>query len=446
MKGEQFYRGIMRIANEVFSGMEFLIIAHDRSEGLTRFALSGIHQNMSTDSFELSILILKDNRIAIVNSNDFSKSSLEDLRENALQILENSPELPFKFKLPPLRLDFPHEYVDPDMLKIRPEDRAGVFDLIKSKADEKGLQAFGFISTEVSDLAIMSSNGLFLYANFSKASFNTVLLNDKGTGSYTSGIGKNLESLKVEEKVDGITDLALKNVPTIEIDPGEYTVILGPEAVATLFSYFSYAATNGFYHEIGTSSSVKFLGKRIGPEFLNFKDDPEDERQIPIPFDLFGIKRETFPIIENGVFKNVLYSYGAHLMFGRQPTGHTVSLSDIEFAFPMNPVLEGGEVSKEELFSKVDKGLYVHRFHYMNVVDLSELILTGMTRDGLFLVEGGEITKAVRNLRFNVNFYELMGNLKALSRETYVIDNEYIGFVSPYALIEGFRFTSKTDH
>ncbi len=446
MKGEQFYRGLMRIINEVFSGMEFLAVASDRSEGLTRFALSEIHQNMHRESFEISLLLLKDNRIAVVNTNGFSKDSLENLKENAVRIIESSPELPFEFKMPPLRLDFPHENVDPSMIEVKPEDRARVFDEIRSTADERDLKAFGYVSTEVSDVAIMSSNGLFLYANLSKASFNTVLLNENGTGSYTSGFGKSLDDLDFSSKVKEISDLASRNVPAVEVDPGEYTVILGPEAVSTLFFYFSYASLNGFYHELGTSSSTRYLGEKIGPDFLNFKDDPEDERQIPIPFDMVGIKRTTFPIIENGVFKNVLYSYGSHLMFGKESTGHTVSLSNLEFAIPLNPVLEGGDLSKDELFSKVDKGLYVHRFHYMNVVDLSEMILTGMTRDGLFLVESGEITQAVKNLRFNVRFYDLVKNLRALSKEVQRVEGGYTGFVAPYALFDGFTFTSKTDH
>ena len=445
MRGEQFYRGLMRIMNDVFAGYEFLAAASDKRRDLTRFANSEIHQNVSNEDSSLTVLLFKNNRMLVLSANDFSQPTLKKLREVADDSIESLPEIQYSFKMPPLRMAFPFEKAEPSMKDVSPEKRAEIFDLIKDRGDKRNLKAFGYVANDFEEAVVMSTSGLFLYATYSAADYNVVYLNESGSGSYASSTAPSFEKLNLEEKLDEIAELAEKNVPEAEIDPGEYVVVLGPEAFATLFSYFSHAALNGFSYEIGTSSAVKYLGKKVGPEFLNFKDDPKDERLVGIEFDTTGVMRDTFGIIENGTFKNVLYSYGTALRFSKEPTGHSISLENLDLAFTLNPVITGGDLEKEKLFSKVDRGLYVHRFHYVNVVDPGELILTGMTRDGFFLIENGRITKALRNMRFNVNFYEVLKNLKAMSVEEEVV-NSFVPTVAPYALVEGFRFTSKTDH
>ena len=446
MRSDQYYRNLMRLFSDTFPGYEFLVSAQSTRRDLTRFANSEIHQNVSTNSMNFTAIFLKNKKIAIVSGNDDTLEGLKRLKEQVDEIMENSPEVPFEFKMPPLRMEYPYYMDEEEMKNIPPETRAKFFDMVKDLAASKNLKAFGYVANTTGDFSVFSTTGLFLYMSYTSADFNTVLLNESGSGSYTSGSAKNFESLDIERKIKETVELATKNVPNDEIDPGSFTVILGPEATATLFMYFAFGALNGLWHELGTSSSVKFLGKKVGPDFLNFKDDPNDERLIKFPFDAVGSKRETFPIIENGTFKNVLYPYGAALMFGKEATGHTFNLKELDFAFPANPVIGDGTLTKEELFSKVDKGLYIHRFHYVNIVDPSSLTLTGMTRDGLFLVERGEITKAVKNMRFNVNFYELMKNLKAFSKEQDSVGEYLSPIIAPYALFEGFTFTSKTDH
>ncbi len=445
MRGEQFYRGLMRIMNDAFAGYEFLASVSNKKRDLTRFANSEIHQNVSIEESGLSIMLVKNNKLLVLKSNDFSQAALKSLRERADEMIGHVPELPYKFKMPPLRMTFPFEKADPSMKEVSPSKRAQMFDMVKSKAEEKNLKAFGYIANDFEEDVVMSTSGLFLYATYSAADYNVVMMNDSGGSSYASGFAKSLEELDINEKSSEVAKLASMNIPRAEIEPGEYTVVLGPEAVATMFLYFAYSALNGMAYEMKTSSAVKYLGKKVGPEFLNFSDDPKDERLMGIEFDAVGEERKTLPIIENGEFKSVLYAYGTALRFGKDPTGNTVSLENMDMAFPLNPVVKGGEVSKQDLFNSVNEGIYIHRFHYVNVVDHSELVLTGMTRDGLFLIENGQITKALRNMRFNVSFYDLMRKLKGLSKEQEVISSS-VPMVVPYAVFEGFKFTSKTDH
>ncbi len=445
MRGEQFYRGLMRIMNDVFAGYEFLATVSDKTRDLTRFANSEIHQNVSNEDSQLSLMLFKGNKLMVLKSNDLSSDALKRLRKKADEMMEHVPKLPYEFRMPPLRMAFPLEKADPSMKNVHPSRRAELFDLIRSKADERNLRAFGYIANDFEEDVVMSTSGLFLYATYSASDCNIVMMNEDGGSSFISGAGKNLDDLSVDQKASKVAELASRNIPKAEIEPGEYTVILGPEAVATLFFYFSYGALNGMAYELGTSSAVKYLGQRIAPEFLSFKDDPKDERLVGIEFDAVGSERKTLPIIENGEFKRVLYAYGTALRFDKEPTGSTVSLENLDMSFPLNPVVSGGDTPVEELFKTVSKGIYIHRLHYVNIVDPSEMVLTGMTRDGLFLIENGEMTRALRNMRFNVSLYDLFSKLKGLSTEEEVVSSS-VPAVVPYALFEGFRFTSKTDH
>ncbi len=444
MRGEQFYRGLLRIMNDIFAGYEFLATVNDKRRDLTRFASSQIHQNVSTEDTTLNVLVLKGKKLMALSSSDISTEALKKLRKIVDESIEALPDLPYDFKMPPLRMALPYEKADPSMKDVPPSKRAEVFDLIKSKADERNLKAYGYIANDHEEVVVMSTSGLFLYATYSAVDYNVVLMNDQGGSSYASGAAPTFEELDIEEKIEQTAELALKNVPQAEIEPGEYRVILGPEAVAELFSYFAFAALNGFSYEIGTSSAVKYLGRKVAPEFLTFKDDPADGRLVGIEFDAVGTARSTLDIIEKGELKRVLYGYGTALRFGKEPTGHTVNLENLDQTFTLNPVITGGDVPKDRLFEMLDKGIYIHRLHYVNVVDPSELVLTGMTRDGFFLVEGGKVTKALRNMRFNVNFYEMLKGIEAMSQEEEIV-NAFVPTVAPYILTK-FTFTSKTDH
>lgn len=442
MKGENFYRNLFRLMNEHFTGMKFLCAVSNSEGALTRFANSEIHQNVFEKKSSISVLATKENRIAIATTNDLSINGLKETRKKLEQMLENSTPLDYEFKLPEVSVGYPVENLCDSVRNASAEDRAQIFDRI-IKASGKDVQAFGYISDNIFENAIIASNGMFIYQAYSSAGFNFVALSDSGSG-YVSSTAKGYKDLDVDKKIQRAIEFAKKSKDPVEVDPGLYTVILGPEAVSDLFFYFSYVCTNGYMHELKMSPSVRFLGQKIGPDYLNVYDDPSHQMQVPLIYDLCGKKRERTPIIEKGVFKNIFYSHGAALRFNKKPTGHTVSLEDLDFAIAANLVVEGGETPVEQIISQTKRGIYVNRFHYMNVVDPYEAMFTGMTRDGTFLIENGQLTRAIKNMRFNVKFFEFTQNIEAISKEIESISGDYFPAVAPFMKVNNFNFTSKT--
>ncbi|AEH51987.1 TldD/PmbA family protein [Pseudothermotoga thermarum] len=442
MRGENYYRNIFRILYENFVGLNYLAVVSESESALTRFANSQIHQNVSEKKSTLTMLVTKDNKVVCSTTNDLTINGLKALKARLEAMLENATPLDYQFKLPDLTVAYPVENVDESVKNASAETRAGIFDKILS-ACGNDVQAFGYIEDEITEICVVSSNGMFLYQAGSKVSFNFVPLKDSASG-YVSSCAKGYKDLNLEEKIKRAVEFARMSVNPVEIDPGTYTVILGPEAVADLFTYFVYACTNGYMHELGMSSSVKFLGQKIGPDELNVFDDPYHPDQIPLSFDMCGKKRERIPIIENGVFKNVLYPYGAALRFGKKPTGHTISLENMDYAMAPNLVVAAGSQPLEEMLASTESGIFVNTFHYMNVVDPHEAIFTGMTRHGTFLIEKGKLTKPIKNMRFNIKFFDFAKNLIAISKETETVAGSYFPIVAPYMKVANFNFTSKT--
>ncbi len=442
MRGENFYRNFFRLMNEHFVDIKFLAVISNVESALTRFANSRIHQNVFERKNNVSVLATKDNKVTIATSNDLTTSGLRSIKEKLQGMLESSTPLDYQFKLPEPTIGYPLDNVTEDAKNFSPEMRASIFDKILHACGED-IQAFGYVSDNVTENSVISSNGMFIYHAYSSFSFNFVAVKDSASG-YVSSSAKNIADLDVEKKAQRAVEFAKMSGESIEIEPGLYTVILGPEAVADLFFYFSYVCTNGYMHELKMSPSTRFLGQKIGPDDLNVYDDPFHPVQIPFAYDLCGKKREKTPVIENGIFKNVFYSHGAALRFGKSPTGHTISLEDMDFAMPVNLVVEGGNNSLEDMIAQTKEGIYINRFHYMNVVDPYEAMFTGMTRDGTFLIENGQLTRAVKNMRFNVKFFEFTQNIEAISKQIESTSGEYFPAVAPFMKVRNFNFTSKT--
>ncbi|HCZ06817.1 MAG: hypothetical protein PWP37_230 [Thermotogota bacterium] len=448
MRGEEFYRGVSRYISiySAATGVEALAVARGMKQALTRFANNAIHQNVSIERTTLSVLGLKDNKLAVVNTERFDEEGVEEAFERLKEVLAVSKPLDYQFRFPWPKVVPSYTVYDEKTAKASPDYRAEVVEGFIKRAAKDEAEAFGYFSTGEEELSVMSSNGNFLYHLGSFADLNLVVTRNDGSG-YASWAGISVDGANFEEIAELAVSTALKSRNPVEVDPGEYTVVLSPEAVADALTLFAWIACNGKAFEEKTSPAVKYLGKQVSQLPVNIVDDPSYKGVVPIPFDLFGHPRGRFVIVEEGHFARLTYSHAAALKYGKEPTGHTFSLNSVEDSFPVNLVFEPGDVPFERLLKSVDRGIYITRFHYTNVVDPMELVITGMTRDGTFLIEGGELTKPIKNMRFNFGFFELLSNVEMVSEESKSVSSEYgLAIVAPYVKVHKFRFTSKSDH
>jgi predicted Zn-dependent protease len=228
-----------------------------------------------------------------------------------------------------------------------------------------------------------------------------------------------------------------------ELPPGRYTVILEPAAVLDLagqmFADFSATAIRD-----GRSFLNDRIGTRIFGDNITITDDAFHPLQAGPAFDGEGVPRRPLTLVERGVVREIAYSRQAAALSGRAPTGHGFPLPNEIGEAPVNIVMAGGERSVEEMIASTARGILVTRLWYIREVDPYEKIFTGMTRDGTFLVEGGEVTAGVRNFRFNQGLMELLSKVEALSPAVRVSGEEAGDMVVPAVKARDFNFTEVT--
>jgi predicted Zn-dependent protease len=325
-----------------------------------------------------------------------------------------------------------------------PLNRAQLVSQLIKEVNKKGYGAAGAFKTEESTILVANSEGVFAFDQGTKVDFNCVIIRDNST-AHTSFIDSDINNFNIDKITDELLETALKNVEQIEIDSGVYTVILSPEAVSEILNYTGYAAFNGKMIMEGKSFVCNNQGKKIFPQAINISDDPFDELTMPIPFDLVGYPREKIDLIKDGIIEDGVYDHLTALKYNRKCTGNTLSPEYASFgALPFNLVMKEGNNSVEEMISSTKKAIYISRFHYVNILNPMSIQLTGMTRDGTFLIEGGKLGRAIKNMRFNTGVVDMLKEVDMISKERQT-KSGFIGpAVAPYLRTNNFTFSSKT--
>ena len=236
------------------------------------------------------------------------------------------------------------------------------------------------------------------------------------------------------------------------VAPGRYTVILEEEAVAELLLYLGMTALNGLDYLEGRSLYSGRLGEKPYPDRITLRDDPTDARGANVSFDFEGVPKAPVTLIREGALEQVAWDTATARRAGEVNTGHALPAPNPFGPVPSNLVLAPGTASRRELLAQVDRGLLITRFHYVNLVDESKTILTGMTRDGTFLIERGEVVGAVQDLRW-------VESIDAVLRQTVDVGAAqklvswgpgyglrfFEGSLVPALLVDGFTITGSAE-
>ena len=423
---------------------DFEIIASEGKSELTRFAESYIHQNVAETNLNLIVKVINEDRIGTVEMNSIDESTISKNIEKAIEVTKITPKLDYHY-----RLLTPQSYKikskhSKDTANFTPLNRAQLVKQLIKEVNKRGYEAAGAFKTEESTLLVANSEGVFAFDRGTKVDFNCVITRDNST-AHTSFIDSDVNNFNINKITDELLETAFKNVEQIEIEPGVYTVILSPEAVSDILNYTGYTAFNGKMIMEGKSFVCHNQGKKIFPETITVSDDPFDELTMPIPFDLVGYPREKIDLIEDGVIKDGVYDHLTALKYNRKCTGNTLPPEQASFgALPFNLVMKEGSNSVEEMISSTKKGIYISRFHYVNILNPMSVQLTGMTRDGTFLIEDGKIARAIKNMRFNTSVVDMLKAVDMISKERQTKPGFVGPAVAPYLRTNNFTFSSKT--
>ncbi|HXF72834.1 MAG TPA: TldD/PmbA family protein, partial [Actinomycetota bacterium] len=347
--------------------------------GLTRFASSRIHQSTWREDTALRVRVVKGARIGVAATNAFSpqgaRAAAESAREMASVV---SPDPLFPGLAPPAPVP-EHDGFDDAVAAASPELRArGVAELVGQLP--AGCSAAGAFETIAVEVGLANTEGQVCWAPTTQASLTTVVTGPDGGSGFAEVFGRKLEEVDPVAVGRRAADKAVRSASPREIEPGEYEVVLEPNAVSTLVGFLAYIGFGGRALVEGRSCLSGKEGQRVADERITIYDDALSPETIGLPFDFEGTPRRRVDLIREGVFLDGVYDRRTGKQAGKETTGHALPPPNPEGPFPLNLFMAPGEASLEEMVAATSRGLLVTRFHYSNIVNPVESSITGMTR------------------------------------------------------------------
>lgn len=429
---------------------EVLVFSGD--EHLTRFAVNTIHQNVSETNVAVRVRAVFGKKVGVASGNDLSDEALKKVVESAEMVARFQQDNPDLNSLPgPQPVQEAAACIEATA-NCTPEERARGAAAICAMSRKNGLEASGAFSTSAEEIVVANSLGVSAYHRSTVADIVTVVMGETGSG-YASATAMDVSALDPEAVGRVAVDKALRSRNPTDIEPGAYTVILEEEAVSDMLFYLGYLGLGALAVQEERSFMNGRFGKQVTGENITIWDDGLDPRGLVFPFDYEGVPKQRVTLIENGVAKNVVYdSFTAGREQGAdavrpKSTGHSLPAPNTMGPIPGHLFLAPGQASKEEMLASTERGIWVTRFHYTNTLHPVKTVITGMTRDGTFLIENGQITRPLKNLRFTQNVLEAFSRAEMLGSELKVIKADWLGFAmcAPAAKIHGFQFTGTTE-
>ena len=439
----------------IFTGSRF---------ALTRFANNVIHQNVKDENSIVSIRTNFQGKTARATANQFDEESLRRAvaaSENLARVQAPDPEL---LPMPtPDEANSGNTFAEKSVRATRffdetaaitPADRAEVVRRIVSVADRNEMTTAGIYSSSESQEGIFNSRGLANWHHQTLAEISITMLADDSSGwqKLNSPDVSNLDATRLAETA---AQKAVESAHPREIAPGKYTVILEPAAALDIVGFMFWD-----YSGVAILDQRSFLNDRIGTQLfgenINISDDVAHPLQAGSPFDGEGMQRQRVQLVENGVVKRVVYARATAQKMRNseyagkagliEPTGHGFPLPNEVGEMPLNIVFGAPEKrqSVAEMIASTGRGVLVTRLWYIREIDPYEKIMTGMTRDGTFLVENGKIQCGVRNFRFNQSLISMLSNVEAMSAPVRACGEESFDMVVPAMKVNEFNFTEVT--
>jgi len=445
--------GLLSEALATSSAEQTLAVLEARDESLTRFANNEIHQNVTSRVHTLTVQAVVGRRSGTASTDRLDAGALRQVADRALALARLSPEDEGLPELAPPSYLSAATTADPGggagfvpaTAACTPEARADAVGPLMAAAVGRGLNAAGALTTGSSTLAVANTLGQFAYHPDSHARFTCTARSADSSG-WVDRHRRDWRALEVEALAEVALGKAERSRDPREVPPGRYTVVLEPAAVADLVGFLAWLGLGAQSVQEGRSFLSGRMGERITGAGVTLIDDAFDPRSLGRPFDHEGTPRRRMTLIEGGIARAVVHDRRTALAAGTESTGHASPPPAVEGPIPHNLVLAPGDRSLDELIASTERGILVTRLWYNRVVDAKRTLITGMTRDGTFLIENGRLARGLRNLRFNESVLEVLERAEAMGREAEPTVFEYVGtcVVAPALKVRDFHFTGVT--
>ena len=442
MIGENAALRLLDRALTLSTAQETDIYLSSQDLGLTRFAGNAIHQNVSHSNVTLNIRAVEGKRVGRATTNDASddgiRRAMEAARRNAL-LMPEDPAFP---GLPePQQPEIVASW-DESAAACSPLTRAQMVGEVCRQGAAEGLDTAGACRTGVHEIAVVSSRGVRAYHAGTFAGLIITTRSDTSAG-WAKGGSWQLEEIDYLALAREAVDKAVRSKNPQPISPGEYTVVLDHYAVDDILEALSLYGMGAQAVQEGRSWMCGLQGTRAMSESVSIWDDGPALDGWPMPFDVEGVPRRRVELVENGVIGSPVHNTYTAAQDNVPSTGHQQYFTGPPIA--SNLFLAPGNQSVDELIASTERGLYITRFFYTRLSHNRGCVMTGMTRDGTFLIEDGEIKHPVKDLRFTQSYVDALNSVKGVGNEAKLVLNE-VGFATrvPALKLATFNFTGVT--
>jgi predicted Zn-dependent protease len=428
------FRFLADLVLKYSTGDHTLVSMHDQHSGTTRFANNQVVQNVDTRRGSLQVTVAFGQRHGTAGTTDFTAGGVQEAVARAVEIAHLSPDDPEY--LPPVE---PQQYVTipttrAETVAAGPARRLEYANEAIGQCRMENLGAAGIVSSSVMTVGVAASTGLFAHEERTDARFSLTVQAGEATG-WGAAAHRSIDHLRVQERTLTAIDKAKRGMEVCELPPGRYTVILEPAAVAGLWSSLLWTL-NAKSYEKGTSAFSGKLGQPIVDKRLTLRNLPAHEDLLGSGFTSDGLPTVASEWISEGRLIQLVYDR------------FTAKARGIDIIPTLDaPCLLGGGSSLptlQELIKGTERAILVTNFWYIRTVNPTDLTLTGMTRDGTFLVENGVIVSAVKNFRFHESPLRVFNRIEAFTSPTEAITSETGKLLVPAMTLGDFNFSSVT--
>lgn len=441
-----------------------LISCYSVLDRVTRFHNFRIHQDIEESDISIYFKVDINGRLGVASTNSLAPKDLKGALKEAIKIARVSPKPKVKFKFPSGEPAPSVVTYYPGTINFSFEQRIHTLKHIFADTKERGLQLAGSFLTGEEEVAVVNSYKDTKYQTSTIAALKLIAMDgstsltihpersrrmDGPASGFSSAISRDVTAINWDIVLSEAIKRCLEGRNPQPIKLGRYECLLEPEAVGDILQWLGYIGFGAkqFYEK------TSFLSGRIGERLMScgitIFDEGLNPQTLIYPFDFEGTPKKKVTLIEDGIAKGVVYDSHYGSIYKKGSTGHALLPDEVEGPLPLNLIMEPGDSSIEDMRASIKRGVSVTRFHYINgLLKPKEALMTGLTRDGTFLIEGGKIKKSLKNLRFTDSILRAFSNIRAVSMERKLVGDPAQEMGSSYVpalLIKDFAFTGITE-
>lgn len=415
---------------------------------VSRFAYETIHQDLVQESFTAYVKVIANKRLGVAVTDTFDRAGLSRCLEAAREIARHAPP---RKDLPPLP-DGYEEITTRDYAastaKVPPHRFLTTLKRLFQYCQGLGAQLAGSFVVGEDELAVVNSSGVACYTASTVCGAKLVTMY-RALSGFAGGVSRRIEQLDLETLLERSLKQSLHRRDPVTLPLGTYEVILEPEAVAELVTWLGYIAFGAKAVQERTSCLAGRMGEGLMARRLTILDDGNDPAGLRMPFDYEGVPKQKVALIERGKAAGIVYDTAYGQLYGQPSTGHALPPDEVEGPLPAHLIMEPGTMKREELIRSCKRGILIPRFHYVNgLLNPREALMTGLTREGAFLIEDGRLKAPITTMRFTHSLLDAFSHVLGISKERQLVAEPAQDpgcAVMPTVRLARFRFTGRSE-